>query len=97
MKSSPKTLQIRSCPCNGSDNLCLLCIQELGCKSSLRELIIMRCGAIHTRGNFPLPFNALRCRSNKGQLSIAMQLSSSKGQFSSRSEVVRLKSKFRAR
>ncbi|KAF5934305.1 hypothetical protein HYC85_030476 [Camellia sinensis] len=33
----------------------------------------MRCGAIQTRGNFPLPFNALWCRSNKGQLSIAIQ------------------------
>ena len=57
----------------------------------------MRCGAIQTRGNFPLPFNAPRCRSNKGQLSVAVQLSSSKGQFSFGSEVVHLKSRFRAR
>ncbi|THG23888.1 hypothetical protein TEA_004075 [Camellia sinensis var. sinensis] len=41
--------------------------------------------------------NALRCYSNKGQLSVAMQLSSNKGQFSLGSEVVHLKSKFRAR
>ncbi|KAF5931523.1 hypothetical protein HYC85_027694 [Camellia sinensis] len=40
----------------------------------------MRCGAVQTRGNFPLPCSSLRAR----------------GQFSSRSEVVRLKSKFRA-
>ena len=33
----------------------------------------MRCGAIQTRGNFPLPFNAPRCHSNKWQLSVAIQ------------------------
>ena len=57
----------------------------------------MRRGAVQTRGNFPLPFNAPRCRSNKGQLSVAMQFPSSKGQFSFESEVVHLKSRFRAR
>ncbi|KAI8026422.1 hypothetical protein LOK49_LG02G02167 [Camellia lanceoleosa] len=55
------------------------------------------CGAIQTRGNFPLPFNAPRCRSNKRQLSVAMQLSSSTGQFSFGSEVVHLESGFYAR
>ena len=57
----------------------------------------MRCGAVQTRGNFPLPFNVLRRRSNKGQLSVAMQLPSSKGQFSFESEVVHLESGFYAR
>ena len=65
--------------------------------SSLWGLITMCCDAIQTRGNFPLPYSVPLCYSNKVQLSVAVQLSSSKGQFSFGSEVVHLKSKFRAR
>mgnify|MGYP003702860799 CR=1 FL=1 len=97
LKSSCKTLQTQLCPCDGSGHLCLFLYPGVRLWSSLWGLTIMRYGAIQTRGNFPLPFNAPWCRSNKGQLSVAMQCPPSKGQFSFGSEVVHLKSRFRAR
>ena len=42
-------------------------------QSSLWGLITIHYGAIQTRGNFPLPFNAPRCHSNQGELSDAIQ------------------------
>ncbi|KAF5933249.1 hypothetical protein HYC85_029420 [Camellia sinensis] len=53
----------------------------------------LRCDAIQTRRNFPLPYSVPWCHSNRGQLSVAMQLFSRKGQFSFGSEVAHLKSR----
>ena len=87
LKSSRKT--IRLCPCDGSGHLCLFCIREFGCNHRsedwlqyttvpFRQGATFRChsmhrGVIQTRGNFPLPFNTLRCYPDKGQLSVAIQ------------------------
>ena len=64
---------IRDTDCVRHSEDCLQCAAVPSKQGATFRCHTMRCGAIQTRGNFPLPFNALRCHPNKGQLSVAVQ------------------------